>query len=169
MGWREYLSCRIEVHYQGKTYLWEKELPLPSEIPLHGLFVHSLPIQRSSAAEKRGLSLQLRKVLWSYENIEQQVWKRAARDFHQWLSSLPCRAARSLKIDAHEAGVVVAMTLLNQRLPCPKLAIRTHNAPLAWLKKRFKTSARRASWENAIDAQSPWGHMPTLSGKRLAA
>lgn len=169
MGWREYLSCRIEVHHQGVTYLWEKELPLPAEIPLRGLFVHSLPIQRSTAAEKRGLSLQLRKVLWSYENIDQQVWKRAARDFHQWLSSLPCSDARTLKIDAHEAGVAVAMSFLNQQLSSPKLAIRTHNAPLAWLKKRFMTKARRAKWENAVDSQSAWAQLPTLSGKRLAA
>jgi hypothetical protein len=169
MSWRKYLNCRIMVHHQGKTYLWEKDLPLPIEIPLRGLFVHSLPIESSTLAEKRGLSLQIRKVLWAYENIDQQVWKRAARDLNQWLIGLPCNDATALNIDAHEAGVAVAMTLLSEHLKCPKLIIKTHNAPLAWLKKRFMTTPRRVKWENAIDPQSPWGQLPTLSGKRFAA
>lgn len=170
MNWRQHLNCRIQIRHKGMDYVWEKELPLPSEIPLAGLFVHSLPIERSSLKEKRELSLQLRKVLWSYENIDQQVWRRAAREFHSWLKSLPCADARELSVDAHQAGVAVLLNLLDQpQLNCPKLSVTTYHAPLAWLKKRFAVKTRKAKMESANDPRCPWGTLPTLSGKRLAA
>lgn len=170
MSWQQHLNCRIQIEHEGVTYQWEKTLPLPRHIPLAGLFVHSLPIERSSTKEKRELSLQLRKVLWSYENIDDQVWRRAARELEQWILSLPCADARKLTLDAHQAGVAVALSMLTRPFRGPKLTIRSSQAPLAWLKKRFpQRTGKAVRVESVRAAECPWAGLPTLSGKRLAA
>ncbi len=167
MSWQQYLNCRVEVEHQGQTYTWEKELPLPHQIPLSHLFVHRLPVAASSVA-KKGLSLQLRKALWSFENIEHQVWLRAARELSQWLSALPFKKERNWQLNAYQAGVAVAMVMQEDaRFKQPKLTIHAHEAPLSWLKRRL--ASRKARVKAVAGEQGPWELLRSVSPKRRAA
>lgn len=167
MSWQQYLNCRIEVELEGKTFYWEKKLPLPQQIPLAGLFVHRLPLA-TSAQVKKQLSLQLRKALWSFENIDPHVWQRAGRELSQWLHSLPVDRHRAWKLQAFQAGVAVAMAMQEDgRWHHPRLLIQAHEAPVALLKRRL--ASRRARVKAVAGSLGPWEQLAAKGPKRRAA
>jgi len=138
MTWRQHLVCKIEVRHNESTYVWEKHLPAPHEVPLAGLFVHN----QSSPREKRELSLEQRKLLWTYDNIENRVWKQAAQELMLWISQLP--AGKKIHIDAHHAGAAVMLALIAEFPPTEKeIHVQVHHAPLRWLQKRFALAKKK--------------------------
>ncbi len=138
MAWRQHLACKIEVRHNESVFVWEKELPAPHEVPLAGLFVHN----QSWPQEKRKLSLEQRKVLWTYDNIENRVWKQAANELLIWIKQLP--AGKKLHIDAHHAGAAVILALISEFPPSEKeIHIHVHHAPLHWLQKRFALANKK--------------------------
>jgi len=161
MSWRQHMTCRIEVCLDGRQcFSWEKKLPLPAEVPLDQLFVHN------QSSELKHLSLQHRRVLWSYQQMRQTIWREAVSDFELWLSRLPKH--QNLQFDVHYAGAAVMLALL-QKNPPKKHAvqIRVHHAPLQWLQQHFAYRPKKNVKLSLMEHPScPWA---TLSSSHRAA
>jgi hypothetical protein len=160
MTWRKLLACKIEVCLDGKkTYSWEKKLPLPHEIPFDQLFVHN------QSVELRDLSLQHRRVLWSYQQMRETIWHEAANDFAFWLSRLP--EHKQIQFDAHYAGAAVILALIQQNPPKrQQIQVRVHHAPLEWLQRHFQYRPKKNVQLKLMEHPScPWA---TLPGRRAA-
>lgn len=162
MGWRQHLSCKIEVKVKGATKVWETPLPVPAEIPLAELFAHNIP------GRTKHLRLEERRVLWTYANINDRVWTKATQELAQWLSHLEADHKKPLTIDAHGAGAAVLLNLLNHK-PKFKLHVRVHHAPLTWLSEQFtKVKSKKHRFEQVAYENCPWSAR-TEKRKRLAA
>ena len=132
MTWRDHLVCKVEVVDGDTVHTWSTNLPMPSEVPLNELFAHNFK------STGKNLSLNHRKVLWTYANIDERIWNRAAKELQQWIKKLPISSQKKIHLDVHQGAAAVVLNLVCKQSKLNNdLHIRVHHAPLNWLKERY--------------------------------
>lgn len=150
MGWQTHFSFTIEVTGTfGSTQKLSKTLAAPQKIPLDQLFACHF------STDVRELSLNHRKIIWTYQNIPQTVWGQTARELATLIRQHP---AHSLTVKTSQAGVAVVLAMLaGLKLPAEKkLHFQFDSAPLAWLEKRFAPVTGLHTVEVIHDPTSAW-------------
>jgi hypothetical protein len=168
MSWHNHFDCEIVILSNKKKFSWKKSLPVPTKIPMHNLFMHTHPSRPKNKTEKSALSMDHRKALWVYNQINHKVWDKAAKEFEKWFSQFS--ELENLEIEVHHAGTAVMIHYLQHTPSNRCFNIKVHQAPLAWLQKKFGLKHKKnISLAVIPDSDCPWCKTPVLIGKAQAA
>ena len=167
MSWKNHFQCKVSLHSNGSTHTWSSTLPLPQQIPLKDLLLNQSTHKKKSKRLKQSLSLEHRKALWVYQNIDQKIWKKLTREFTSWMNALD--QGHVIELEVYEAATPIILHFLSQTKLKNKINVRVHKAPLAWLEKEFShTRKKNISLSLVAHAQCPWSDTPLLTGKLAA-
>ena len=160
MAWQSHFSFKVEFQGPvGPATTWDKTLPIPKDIPFDEIlgFKDGIP----TSQDRKALSLNHRKVLWAYENINRSVWTQAARELATLIQKHP---AHTLTVKTSQAGVGVVLAMLaGHKLPYGKTVhFSFESAPLAWLESHFSSFSSAYSVEYNQDPSCAWSHCSGL-------
>jgi hypothetical protein len=167
MSWKDHFQCKVSFQSNGSQHTWSSKLPLPQQIPLKELLLNQSSLKSQSKKLKQSLSLEHRKALWVYQNIDQKVWKKLTREFTSWINSIDQGGV--IELEVYEAATPVILHFLSQTKMKNKIKVRVHKAPLAWLEKEFaRTKKKNVSLSLVPNDLCPWSDTPLLTGKLAA-
>ncbi len=167
MDWKKHFKCQINFHAQGVTHTWVSKLPLPKAIPFQELLLSQTQLELHSKKLKKSLTLEHRKALWVYQNINQKTWNKLTKQFSKWLESHPELSV--IELEVFEAATPIILKYLSQTKLKSKIKVKVHKAPLAWLESEFvKTRKKNISLSLVSAPLCPWSSIPSLTGKLAA-
>ena len=151
MGWQSHFSFTFSVSGSfGKVLQEQSALNVVADIPLDQLFATQF------STEVRELSLNHRKILWSYQNTPKAVWTKAAKELVTLINQHP---AQTVTLKTSHAGVAVALFMLSETKHglTKKIHFQFENAPLGWLEKHF-APVKGHSVEFIKNPSCVWSH-----------
>ena len=152
MGWQTHFSFTFTLTGPfGKCVEEKTALSVKSDIPLDELFAAHF------SSEMRELSLNHRKILWTYKNTPRSVWAKAASELCMLINSQP---AQAVTVKTSHAGVAVALFMMSESKYRTDKTVHFEfdNAPMAWLEKQFAPVSGAHSVEFIKDPTSVWPH-----------
>lgn len=168
MNWKEFYQVDIfKISSKGESLLYHTDLKTPDEIPVHELFMPKFNKLALSAAEKKKMCINTRKILHCTHLLETKKLKRWAQEFIQKIES---QKEHEVVIKTTGAGIYLVLAAL-ELYPniSKKIICHTTEIPLKIGHHKFKSHSNcqliyGANERSAlVEFPSLWQSSPYLS------